>query len=330
MKRVLLLRLSAMGDLVQSLGAMSALARARPDLELHMVTQRPFVPLLQGLPWLASVVAHDRAAGWRGLWQTGRALARLGADVALDLQGNGKSAVLAWLSRCRVRIGAGAAWRQEPWSRWLLSRTVAGSGPRHPAAVALAVVRVLAPEAMSTSPRLLAEAEEIDREAAAVLALGIDPALPFRVLLLGDPDDCRSQRPAAMQLELASSPWPTLLLAGPREAAVAAPAEAPVLRHDRGQVRRLLALGALLERAGGDVVGGDGGALHVLAAAGASCRALFGPQDPACTASLAVAVLQHPHRPACMPCRRRRCTHPEGPVCMDFASRDGAPWRGSV
>ena len=47
MTRVLLVRLSAMGDVVESLGAVRALAAARPDWELHFVTQRPFVPIEQ-------------------------------------------------------------------------------------------------------------------------------------------------------------------------------------------------------------------------------------------------------------------------------------------
>ncbi len=43
MSRVLVVRLSAMGDIVHSLGAVEALARARPDLELHFIAQRAFM-----------------------------------------------------------------------------------------------------------------------------------------------------------------------------------------------------------------------------------------------------------------------------------------------
>ena len=40
MTRVLIVRLSAMGDLVQSLGAVRALHEAQPSLELHFVAAR--------------------------------------------------------------------------------------------------------------------------------------------------------------------------------------------------------------------------------------------------------------------------------------------------
>lgn len=323
--RVLLLRLSAMGDVVQSLGAVQALAAARPELQLHFVTQRPFVPLLQGLPGLAGVVAHDRTAGLRGLWRTGRTLRTLHPDVVLDLQGNGKSALLAWLSCCPRRLGAAAAWRQEPWSARLLTHRVEVPGPRHPALVAHTLVRELAPAAATTLPRLVATADECAREAAALRGLGVDAERPFRVVLLGAAADNRAQRAVAMARELASSPLPVLLLAGPHEIGVEPPAPASVLRHGADELRRLVALGALLAQSGGDVVGGDNGALHVLAASGARTTALFGAQDPAQTAPPAARVLQHRAPPPCMPCRSRACRHRDGPVCMEFSSADGVP-----
>ena len=92
MKRLGLVRLSAMGDVVQSLGAASALQRARPELEIHFVTQRGFEPLLDGLGF-ASVIGHDRRAGFRGWRRTRSVLAALRLDAVVDLQGNWKSAL---------------------------------------------------------------------------------------------------------------------------------------------------------------------------------------------------------------------------------------------
>ncbi|MFN9706299.1 MAG: hypothetical protein ACK595_15935, partial [Planctomycetota bacterium] len=68
----------------------------------------------------------------------------------------------------------------------------------------------------------------------------------------------------------------------------------------------------------------DQGAAHVLAAAGARCRLLFGAQDPPRTAPPAAVALVHPNPPACAPCRRTVCSHPDGPVCMAFAPAAGA------
>ena len=60
MRAVLVVRLSAMGDIVHCLGAVEALAKARPDLELHFITQSSFAPLLEYLDHLSSVLTHDR------------------------------------------------------------------------------------------------------------------------------------------------------------------------------------------------------------------------------------------------------------------------------
>jgi heptosyltransferase-1 len=325
MTAVLLVRLSAMGDVVQSLGAVAALHAARPELELVFCTQTTCAPLLDGVAGVAAVEPFDRGGGLRGLLDLRRRLRARAFDLALDLQGNWKSALVARLA-ARDSVGVGAGWRQEPPSRWLLSRTVAVPGARHPANCALAVVRALAPGAAAMLPRLSASEREVEAAAAAVRSSGLDPRQPFRLLVVGDPGDPRAQRPAALAREVAASPLPVLLLAGPSEAAVAPAVAAPLLRQRRGELRQLVGLGQLLARAGGDVVGPDLGPCHVLAATGARTTVLFGPQDPELTAPPAAVALQHRAPPACMPCRRRRCAHADGPVCMDFTAGTGLPF----
>src|SRR5262249_12941417 len=139
------------------------------------------------------------------------------------------------------RIGASATHRREPMSRWLLHRAVACSGAPHPARSALAVVRALAPDAEDLPPQLIALPEEIEREAAAVRAAGIDPERPFRIFVWTAPHDPRSWPLHAMRREAAEGS-PVLWLVGPDEAAHALPV-APLLRHGPGELRRLIALG---------------------------------------------------------------------------------------
>lgn len=322
MTSVLFVRLSAMGDLVHGIGAIQALHGARPDWRLSVVTQAPFAPLLDGLPGIARVVVFDRRGGLPAVRRLRAELRRDTYDAALDLQGNWKSAAVALLSGARLRLGAGPASRQEPLSRLLLHRTVPVDGPRHPARIGMALVRELAPDAAFAPPRLQATNAELAAERAALAGLGVDAARPFRVLVVTDPADPRALRPASLAAEVAASRDPVVHLFGPAEAALPAPTGARALRHRAGEVRRLVALGGLVAAAGGTVVGPDQGASHVLAAAGARCEVAFGPQDPACTAPPMATVLQHPRPPACAPCRRRRCRHADGPVCMDFTTAD--------
>jgi heptosyltransferase-1 len=210
--RVLLVRLSAMGDVVHALGAIEALALARPELELCVVTQRAYTPLLEGMP-LATVIAHDRRPPLRGLLAVARRVRALRADVAVDLQGNWKSALIARASAARLRIGARAAERREPASAVLLNRRIACGAP-HPASQAFALLRQLAPDLAPRLPRLRARADAVDAEARALAAAGIGAARPFRVLVLTDPRDPRSWPAAALEREARASPLPALVLAG--------------------------------------------------------------------------------------------------------------------
>ncbi|MBX3463575.1 MAG: glycosyltransferase family 9 protein [Planctomycetes bacterium] len=319
MKSVLLVRLSAMGDLVQGLGAVASLAARRPDLRLTFVTQEPLLPLLQGLPGLSRVVGFQRDGGWRGLLRLRGQLRQDRYDCALDLQGNWKSAWIARLSGAELCLGAGAAARQEPWSRLLLHRTLAIEGVPHPARVAWQLVRAVEPQATWMRPRLAATAAEVAAERAAVRGAGIDPDRPFRVVVATDPRDPRGLHPRCV----ATSGLPTLLLCGPAEAGLAIAASDVVLRHGAGEPRRLIALAEVVRQAGGAVLGPDGGAVHVLAAAGAACTVVFGAQDPCRTAPPTAVAVRHPDPPSCSPCRRRRCHHPRGPVCMEFELAQG-------
>lgn len=323
--RVLVVRLSAMGDVVQALGAVEALARARPGWEVHAVVQTAFAPLFENLAHVASVIPHARRPAAVGFLRTVRRLRQMRFDLALDLQGNGKSAAIARASGARRCVGVAAPWRRERWSARLLHERVAASGEPHPARLAFAVVRAVAAEATELPPRVVATAAELVAETARLRQLGIDAELPFSCYVLGDPADTRSW-PAPQAARAATAcPWTVLTLLGPSEpAGMPVPSGLPVLRHGPGEVRRLVALGALIARAGGTVVGPDQGPTHVLAAAGADTTVLYGPQDPRRTAPPRARVLVRADGPSCVPCKRRRCDHPDGPVCMQFAPGESA------
>jgi len=194
--------------------------------------------------------------------------------------------------------------------------------PAHPAAQAEAALRVLAPGLRALPPRVVASPGELAREGEALQDLGIDADKPFRLLVCSDPADPRAWPLASMQREAQAAALPTLWLLGPAESSMTLASDARALRHQAGDLRRLIALSVLIAAAGGEVVGPDRGATHVLAAGGARTHVLFGPQEPSLTAPLGAISLVKKAGPDCSPCRRRRCDHPEGPVCMDFTLAD--------
>ncbi len=137
--RILLIRLSAIGDIVFASPLIAALRRAYPQAHLAWLAQPECEPLLRYHPDLDQVILWPRGE-WQALWRERRwrelggrvrafraELRRQRFDLVLDLQGLLKSGLLAWLSGARERVGLGS----REGSQWLMTRVVPrGGDPR--------------------------------------------------------------------------------------------------------------------------------------------------------------------------------------------------------
>jgi heptosyltransferase-1 len=116
-KRILIIRLSAIGDVVMASGLIPALRSRWPDAHLAWLVEPAAAPLLRHNPRLDEVIVWPRAE-WRQLWRQrryGQLLRRIRDfrrqlraqrfDLVLDAQGLLKSGVWAWLSGAPARIG---------------------------------------------------------------------------------------------------------------------------------------------------------------------------------------------------------------------------------
>ena len=183
--------------------------------------------------------------------------------------------------------------------------------------VAWSVARRLAPDLAPATPILRATPRELKIEAQHLETLGIDPTKPFRVLMDAPRSDPRRLSPGAVA-KASLTDLPLVFLRGPDEGQSDTPRGLIALHHEKGELRRLVALGALLAKCGGDAFGPDKGSSHVLTAAGARVTVLFGPTDPARTGPPDARALVSPEPPDCSPCHRTRCTEPAGNLCMAF------------
>jgi ADP-heptose:LPS heptosyltransferase len=116
--RIVLLRLSSLGDCLHALPVFHRLRAALPQARLAWAVERRCADLLMGLPGLDELIVFERQNGLAGVWSCWRSLRRFRADWLLDLQGNGKSQLIAAGSGARWRWGAAAADRAEHWPRW--------------------------------------------------------------------------------------------------------------------------------------------------------------------------------------------------------------------
>jgi lipopolysaccharide heptosyltransferase I len=105
--RILISRLSAVGDCVLTLPLANAVRQAFPKAFIGWVTQGGPASLLEGHPAIDQVIPVKK--GWLGspadVAQLRRTLKSLEFDIALDPQSLTKSALAAWLSGAPRRIG---------------------------------------------------------------------------------------------------------------------------------------------------------------------------------------------------------------------------------
>jgi lipopolysaccharide heptosyltransferase I len=107
--RILIVRLSAIGDTILTMPVLNALRAALPKAMLAWVVEERASSLLEGHPALDELITLPR--GWlkspRTVWSLRRRLRAMEFDITIDPQGLTKSALAAWLSGAERRIGFG-------------------------------------------------------------------------------------------------------------------------------------------------------------------------------------------------------------------------------
>ena len=129
MKRIAIIRLSSLGDIVHTLPAFQALRRRFPAARITWIAEAPGAALLEHFPGIDQVLPFNLKSQ-RGLPARVRYLARFVRrwrgqfDLVLDFQGLIKSALLAFLLGGR-RLGFGRRNAREPLASIFYSRRAA-------------------------------------------------------------------------------------------------------------------------------------------------------------------------------------------------------------
>ena len=279
---LLLVRTSALGDIVHCLPVATALRGRYPEARLGWVVEEAFAPLLEGHAGLDEIVpvatrrwrrAPLAAATRCELAALRRRLRSFGADIVLDLMGNHKAGVIARLSGCPRRLGARRQDRREPSSAlWLTEQAPVHGLHAVDRALDLLVALDARPDTADFAPdRLLPEVPP-------------DPAAPPIQVHPGAAWPNKRYPPDRWGRVLRRLGRATGLdcgvLAGPGEEGLAR----AVADASGGAARPygsagLRALVASL-RAARLVLGGDTGPLHLAHALGVPVLCVMGPTDP--------------------------------------------------
>jgi len=307
--RVLIIKTSALGDIVHALPVLNALRRARADATIGWVVEDVFAPLLVDHPDLDAVVPV-RTRPWRRMnplrsaRQIGsfvRTLQGFAPDVALDLMGNHKSGMIAALSLADRRIGLHPSRRREALSGLWINEFVTPDPSRHAVDDNLALLQALAIE---SRPAEFGAASLFTRN-------GAVPRLPSEFVLIHPGAGWGNKRyPAAGWGRVAAAVGahlgqPILIASGPGEEELAD----QVVRHSRGAAQAVhlpsLADLAVALRRARLVLAGDTGPMHLAHALGTPTLAVMGPTDPRRHGPYQAPERAVVHRLPCSFCHRR-------------------------
>ena len=106
--RILIVKLSSLGDVVHTLPVVQDIRRALPQAQIDWVVERGFAPLVRRCEGVSRVIECDLRrwckaplkASTRAEWQAfKKELQSEAYDAVIDLQGLSKSALVAWLAR---------------------------------------------------------------------------------------------------------------------------------------------------------------------------------------------------------------------------------------
>ncbi len=107
MKRILIIKMSALGDILHTLPAVTDALKANPDICFDWLCEQPFMDVARLHPAVRQVIGHPRLRWKKNRWsmQTLReqlsfykALRHEKYDLVIDAQGRIKSARVGWLS----------------------------------------------------------------------------------------------------------------------------------------------------------------------------------------------------------------------------------------
>jgi lipopolysaccharide heptosyltransferase I len=277
MNRILIVRMSALGDIIHALPVLAALRQAFPASEIDWLADRRYIDVLDLVEGLTT-----RIVGRPGLVQAIQLLRSRDYDVALDLQGLLKSAAMSRLSGARRVIGFESDALRERSAAWFYSETTTVPPGAHVIQKNLSILsRIGISQSPVKFPFVVPESAAATQVVSEAASRGPGP---FVLINPGAGWPNKRWDPARLGAVAAAirseRGWPTFVLWGQGESALAD----VVAGHSNGAAARAPAtsLGDLLAltRRAALMISGDTGPTHLAAAMGTPIVGLYGPTWP--------------------------------------------------
>lgn len=297
--KVLIVRLSAMGDMIHAMPAVAALRKVLPATQIGWLVeerwaellctkfssrsgprspQRPLADHVHSVDtkrWRKSLLRSETR---RGFLASISALKKENYDVAVDFQGLLRSSVLMRLSQARARYGFSHP--RESAARWFYTSVVAAQGT-HVIEQNLSLAQAAANTPLELASAEFPRDEDAERKIESELAKrGI---ARFAILNPGAGWGAKqwpADRYGVVATQLSQNGVTPLINFGPGEENLAHDVETA---SDGAAASISLSLSELiaLTRRASLFIGGDTGPMHLAAALNIPVVAIFGPTDPA-------------------------------------------------
>lgn len=321
MPRILILKPSSLGDVVQALPVLRLLKRHLPTSSIYWWIDSHLAPLLEGDPDLAGVVRFERRRWatprhWSEMRRSLRWLRRQGFDWVIDLQCLMRSGIFAWLANGKLSIGL-----DEPreGARGFYDHIVQRPSPLTHAVdwyqQVLPVLGVPAHGDFEWLPPRPAVAESVRRQwpIAAARWIALQPGARW----VNKRWPAESYAELVRRLAPANPGFHFVILGGEEDRSMGE----VIVRANQAHCLDLtgrLSLPEMVEwiRLSELIVSNDTGPLHIAAALGTPVVALFGPTEPRRTGPYGqldhVLQLNLP----CVPCLKPRCGYAKPFECL--------------
>lgn len=330
-RKILLLRLRRLGDIILTTPAISLLKRADPDASLTYLVEEPFRRLIEGNPSIDRVLAVPAKQKTADFIRLIRSIRRERYDILLDFHGGPRASWITLLGGAKLKIGYAIKTKS-----FLYDMSIPRSGTSGPvhsvenhANLVKALIRAVRPDehgetAAEIPPLLLPEPTDAEKsrvrgliaEACGVSVLnGRSSAQTLAVLHIGAGNrfrDWGAANLAALAGLIVRDGKARVALVGaegdrPVEEKIRAAAPSGVIplsgKLNLMETRELIRLAALF-------AGPDSGPMHLAASTPAAIVAWFGPTLPANFAPWRpgggrTVILERPL--SCRPCPQRSC-----------------------
>jgi lipopolysaccharide heptosyltransferase II len=317
-RHILFIKPSSLGDIVHAMPTLAALRRGHPSARVTWLVKRQWAGLVERIDGVDRVWAVD--PGVKGWLSQVPSLRAEHFDVAVDLQGLFRSAVMGWLSGAPHRVGFANAREGSPW--WYNQSVAVPTAEMHAVDRYLLVAKAMGAEHPGAAEfRFRIPQSDSDEVARLLGRAGVGPGTNW----------------VAMNV---SARWPTKRWPAASFAAVAdqlneggfgpvlfigGPEDRPVINVVSGMMKTRAIniagapavglLPALLNQAA-ILITNDSGPMHIAAAVATPVLALFGPTSQVRTGPYGTGHCVLTSEVPCRPCFSRSCRNQVHLECL--------------